>query len=597
MAGLTTTLQIANSALSFSQASMNTISHNISNVNTEGYSRQEVIASAYFVGGFGNGVQLETVDRRVNVLLQQRLTQQLSVSGYAETKAGYMKNLEVAFGAPGAANSLEKVINGMFEEVNNVANYPDATSQRLNFVKKTEFVTDTLNTMDRQLDDTARQIDSELNTTIVNLNAALERISRANEQIAQIENTSINGQNANDLRDARQRDIDFVAGIFKVTVSEDQFGRTRMLTESGSRLVDTSYVQYERTPALPGQSFQGIGYRSVQVDGSLSNTVFQLDTNRLTEGSIKAAVDVRDTDVEQLRTQLDNLASSLAREVNRVHSRGVGVPPPSSMTSGELLTAGADLFTEIGLVPSSSFDISIVDPLTGAPNTTATVTLPAVGPYSMANLVTDINTALTGAGFPATVTASFSGVTNKLTIADATNTFGIVLGNDADDFLGNINMNPLFESNTAGDAITAQNIQVVTAIAADPQRVAAAKMRAADGGLSQHDNQNALELAALSETNFNFAAAGGLSSQNDTLAGFYITIAANLAVELQDNTNRVDFANALTTDLETRKQSFAGVNMDEELANLIVYQNAFQASARVISVVDELMETLINIVR
>ncbi|MBI1363570.1 MAG: flagellar hook-associated protein FlgK [Proteobacteria bacterium] len=597
MAGLTTTLNIANTALSFSQVSMNTISHNIANVNTDGYSRQEVLGGAYFVGGYGNGVKLDVIDRRVDVLLQQRLTQQQSSTGYAAAKSQYMKNLEVIFGTPGADSSLEKVIGAMFEEINNVANYPDATSQRLNFVKRTEFVADTLNTMDQQLTDTARQIDNELDSTLTQVNSALQRIHQFNEQIAQIENTSINGQNANDLRDQRQKDIDYVASVFKVTVTEDQFGRTRMLTESGNRLVDTSYVQFERTPALPGQNFKGIGTRAVQVDGSLSNTVFQLDTNRLTSGKVKGMVDVRDTEIENLRDQLDNLAAGLAAEMNRVHSGGVGVPPPSSLTSAELATPGVDLFTEIGLVPGSSFDVSIVDPLTGSPANTVTVTLPAVGPYSTANLTADINAALTGAGFPATVTASFSGVTNKLTIADATNTFGIVMGNDADDFLGKIQMNPLFESSVNGDPIDAGNIRVLTAISADPQLVAAARMRSADGGLSLHDNQNALALAAVADTNFVFNPAGGLSTQNDTLAGYYITISSNLAVQLQDNTNRQDFADTLQHDLEERKQSFAGVNMDEELANLIVFQNAFQASARVITVVDELMDTLINIIR
>jgi flagellar hook-associated protein 1 FlgK len=595
MAGLTSTLFVANSAMSFSQVALNTISHNISNTNTPGYSRQEVQAGAAFVGGFGNGVQLQTINRRVNVLLQQRLDQQQAATGYATAKADYMKNLEVIFGVPGAANSLEKVINGMFQEINNVANAPDATSQRLNFVKRTEFVADTLNSMDRQLTDTARQVDIELNALLINVNGALQRIHKYNEQIAQIEATAINGQNANDLRDKRQMDIDFVASVFKVTISEDQFGRTRMLTESGGRLVDTSYVQFERTTPLPGQTFQGIGSRSIQVDGTLSSTLFQVDTDRLTEGRIKAMVDVRDVEVERLRDQLDNLAQVLAREMNRVHSQGIGVPPPSSLTSA-VIDPAADLFADLGVVPGSSFDISIVDPNTGVPANTVTVTVPAVGPYTIGALVTDVNTALTGAGFPATVTASFDPVNNRFQVIDSTNTYGIVMGNDADDVLGSIQMNPLFESSVNNQPISARTIRVVSDIANNPQLVAAAQMRA-DGGLSLFDNRNALALGRVADTRFIINPAGGLSVQNDTLAGYYITISSNLAVQLQDNTNRKEFAETLQNDLEERKQAFAGVNMDEELSNLIVYQNAFQASAKVISVVDELMQTLINIIR
>jgi flagellar hook-associated protein 1 FlgK len=582
---LSASLQIANKSLMFSQTALNTVSHNIANVNNKGYTRQVIYAQSTSTNGQGDGVKLLAVERQVNAQLVKRMNEQTSIVGYTEARQTFMKDLEVLFGTPGAETSTEKIINKMFAEMNALANNPDSTAQRLNFVQSAEFVVDALNTIDGQLQDVARTVDTQISNELSSVNEALRRIYILNNDIAQIEANALNGQNASDLRDERQRNVDILAKNFKLSISEDQFGKLRIYTESGRRLIDDNYTVLERTPGLP---WAGIGARAVQSNGSLSATVFPIDTDRLSEGVIKSLVDIRDTEIPDLNAQLDEFARVFAQEVNRAHSRGVGVPVPSSLTSSQLTTPGTDLFTEIGLTPGSSFRISAIDKTTGAALNSVNVTLPGVGPYSAANLVTTINTALTGAGFPGTVTASFSA--GRLTIQDSSGIRGIALGNDAADFMGKIQINPFFEGNSA-DTLT-----IRSDILGDASLVATARMRSTDFGVSRNDNRNMVELAKVAETRFTYNAAGSLATQSDTFAGYYISISSNLSVKLQDNASRAEFANTVMTDITERNAAVSGVSMDEELSNLILYQNSFQASARLVTTVDELYQTIINMV-
>ena len=592
MTGLSQVLSIASTAMLFNQTAMGVISHNVSNVNTEGYSRQEIRGNAVAMNGEGNGVALAAVDRKVDSLLVSQLVNQTSQSAYATMRQTSMKGMEVIFGTPNSDTGMPKIINDFFAELNNLTAEPNSSAQRQNVVQQATFMTDTLNAMYQQADDIQRQLDSQINDNITVINSALERIYKANEKIAQVEATKVGPQNTNDLRDARQQDINLISGFFKVSVTQDAYGRARILTETGQRLVDTNYVQLERT-AAPAPAYQGIGLRSVQTDGSLSTTVFPLLTDRMTAGSIKAAIDVRDTEIPNLKAQIDEFTRVMVDQINAVHSQGVGVPPPSTLPGTVLGIAGADVVTELGLTPGSTFDISVLDKATGTALNTVTVTVPAA-PTSAVAFANQINVAMAGAGFPGTVSASFTG--GRFSLTDTSGTNGLIVGNDTSDTLAKIKLNPLLEINMTGTGSPAQSVHVRADIKADPGLVAVGKMRA-DGGLSLNDNRNAIDLSQVASGVFDYNAVGGISPQKDTLVGYFVTITGNLAVGLKDNTNRQGFQQALQDDIEQRASSVSGVNMDEELANLVVFQNAFQASARVITVVDEMFDTLINTIR
>lgn len=589
MTGLSSALNISVSSLMFNQTATSTISHNLANVNNPDFARQIVRGESQNIAGFGSGVSIGAISRRVDEQLQSELTGQKAVRSYAESYKRYNENIEIIFGTPNSTTDISSTLTNAFNQLNNVANLPESSAQRLNAVNQLQFMSEQLNGMYTDLIDLQRDIDNEIDNQISIANNAIKRIEELNIQIAVTRNVSLGGQNTNDLEDERMAQINILAESVKVNVIYDSDNRAIVNTESGQQLVTNGgYTQLERTAAPGPGLYSGIGIRSINSGGTPASFVLPLDTTNMTGGSMKALIDVRDTDTVAIIEQLDEFSRVAIEEFNAVHSRGVGVPPPSSLTSQALATPGIDLFAEIGLVPGSSFDISQVDQATGNVLNTTTVTLPAAPPLSGVGLAATINAALAGAGFPATFNASWAA--GQLTVQDATGTSGVVMGNDSDDFLGNIVMNPLFEGTDAS------TIQIRPDIVAEPGLLATARMRAADGGLSLNNNANAIELAKISTTNYNFAAAGGITPQTDSLNGYFSTVKANLAVNLQDNSRRLEFAQSLETDIATRNASVSGVNTDEELANLIVFQNAFQASSRVISTVDEMFDVLLNII-
>ncbi|MBA44706.1 MAG: flagellar hook-associated protein FlgK [Magnetococcales bacterium] len=589
MTGLSSALNISVSSLMFNQTATSTISHNLANVNNPDFARQIVRGESQNIAGFGSGVSIGAISRRVDEQLQAELTGQKAVRSYAENYKRFNENIEIIFGTPNSTTDISATLTNAFTQLNNVANLPESSAQRLNAVNQLQFMSDQLNGMYTDLIDLQRDIDNEIDNQISIANNAIKRIEELNIQIAITRNVSLGGQNTNDLEDERMAQINILAESVKVNVIYDEDNRAIVNTESGLQLVTNGgYTQLERTVAPGPGLYAGIGIRSINSGGTPASFVLPLDTTNMTGGSMKALIDVRDTDTVAILDQIDEFSSVVIQEFNAVHSRGVGVPPPSSLTSQALTTAGVDLFAEIGLVPGSTFDISQVDQATGNVLNTTTVTLPAAPPLSGVGLAATINAALTGAGFPATFNATWAA--GSLTVQDTTGNSGVVMGNDSDDFLGRIIMNPLFEGTDAS------TIQVRPDIVAEPGLLATARMRVADGGLSLNNNANAIELAKISTTNYSFAAAGGITPQTDSLSGYFSTVKANLAVNLQDNSRRLEFAQSLETDIATRNASVSGVNTDEELANLIVFQNAFQASSRVITTVDEMFDVLLNII-
>ena len=589
MTGLSNALNVSVGSLLFNQTAMSTISHNLANVNNENFSRQELQPSAQFIGGFGTGVSLDGIVRRVDEQLQEELTSQVSNRSFAETSKRFMENVEIIFGKPNQGNNINDVLSDVFRQFNNVAGQPGSTSQKLNAVNQLQFMSEQLNSNSSQMLNLQQTLDGEVDNQLKTINRAIERINDLNVEIAITRNATLGGQNTNDLEDARQEQISFLAERINIDVIFDKDNRAIINSANGSQLVTSAgFTQLERVAPVPPAIFAGIGVRNINANGTPANFVLPFDTDRLSGGSLKGIIEVRDTGIPQMLDQINEFARVTINALNRVHSRGVGVPPPSSFTSAQLTTPGVDLFAEIGLVPGSSFDISQVDQATGAPINTATVTLPAGPPLSTADLVTTINTALGGAGFPPSFNASFAG--GRLTVQDTTGTTGVVMGNDSDDFLGRIVMNPLMDGTDAATISVRQDIQD------EPGLLATARMRASDGGLSFNNNTNAVELTKLGSENQNFNAAGGITPQVDTLEGYFSTILSNLAVTLQDNTRRLDFSQALEDDLAERNASVSGVNSDEELSNLIIFQNAFQASSRVITTIDEMFDTLLNII-
>lgn len=606
MVSLTNALQTATAGMNVSQLGLSTISHNLANANTDGYSRQEVQFSTISYNGFGAGVQLESITRYADRFLNERILGHQADNGYDSTKTSYLNSLESIFTASGSAGSLDQQLNTLFNSLSGLANAPDSDAQRTIVMQNATLLADTFNDMTVDLRETAELVNDKVTEEVDSINNILQNIYELNTEITSQELGGVNGANANDLRDERQRQLDALASKVKVSITNNtNNGSLRVTTENGRTLVhEGGYVQLERTSASP---YDGIGYRNVNVNGDLSNTLVDIDTNDFTTGSLKGLIDVRDDMIADLSAELDTLATSVMREMNAVHSRGISYPPMRTLSSGNtsgVTSIASDLFADLDAnLAGDTFHVSVVDANGNTIRTTlgngGPVTIPGAGTFSLTDLQdlinnnADVGVTTLGAGLGVTATATTDANGQPIIQMQATNAnYKIVLANanesDTNDPLAVLGMNNFFTGTGAGD------IDIRSDIKADSSLIATARMRTTDGGLSSLDNQNALALAGLADATTSFSASGNLGAQTDSLAGYAVRITADLALTTSSSQTRADFSAAMLQETQAQISGLTGVNMDEELAQMLVYQTAFQASARMISTIDEMLQILFN---
>jgi flagellar hook-associated protein 1 FlgK len=217
-----------------------------------------------------------------------------------------------------------------------------------------------------------------------------------------------------------------------------------------------------------------------------------------------------------------------------------------------------------------SFEINVIDSLGNIITTVITVDLDGVGPDdSLTDLAANID-------LVANINASVS-VDNQLVIT-ADPTYSFVFSNDTSDVLAAIGSNTFFSGSDASDIavnpLIVNDLNMIAAsLSTDPQ----------DTG----DNRNALAMAALQDTPV-------LNSGTATLNDYYGETIGNLAVTTRRTSAEAVISESFRLNVDRRREEVAGVNLDEEAANLTRFQRGYQASARVFTVIDELLDTLIN---
>lgn len=602
MSSLSNALRIGTAGLQFSQVGLGTVSHNLVNSNTEGYSRQQVQSSAVVNNGFGAGVALNNIQRITDRFLNLRMLAATSDSAQADIKKSYLDTIEGAVTNSSGQGSIETIVGNMFKAMNALTNDPGSSSLKRNVVQQGELTAQTLRDIDADLAQVATDTDNAITAELNTVNQLLVDIHRLNKEIAAQNLGVANGANTNDFRDKRDLKVSQLAQRFGIQVTENtSSGGVRISTESGRKLVDeASYVVLKRTVGTP---YKAIGAQNTQVDGTLSATILDIDTAELTTGKIKGLTEVRDTLVPNLKAQFAEFTTQLRTTVNTLHSQGSSYPPLRTLTSGN--TAGlpnttTDLFTNLsGSLANASFNVSVVNSngdVVLSTTTSSPITLPATGPFTLDNLATLINNNVTvgngalGAGGVTGIATLDTNGNPILQIQAANSNQRVVLSNVNGDALGILGMNNFFTGTTPA------TLQVKSALSNDPNQLAIARMNS-NGSLSSSNTQNIVPLAQLSDTTISFGAAGGLGAQTDTAVGYLGQVISNLAVTLNAGKDRAIFTDGLKNQLAELTSSVSGVNINEELSQMLIYQNSFQASSRIITVVSQLLEELANTIR
>lgn len=569
MGNLFSALDIAVSGLQSHQVAIQTTGHNIANVDTDGYSRQRAELVSRWpedtsFGPLGRGVTVANIFRIRDPLLDAIFQDETQNFMELSVERDFLMRIEDILQEPGEVG-LSALIDDFFASVQALANYPEEQPLRSSMVAAASVLADSLSDIDTRLEQLRTDANREIITRVPQVNALTLHIAELNHDIIKAE---AGGTTANDLRDQRTVLLDELAELMDIYTVEMSNGSITVLV-GGDVLVDGIYrtqLTTQANPALDPERDDFVEIVMVATGRAIN----------ISGGRLKGLMDVRDTRVPAVGARIDILASTLISEFNNIHSQGTGLSGFTGLVSDNaVLDPTADLddsaATGLAFTPvTGSFEINLIDTLGNVVTSVIPVDLDGAGADdSLNDLAANIDAV-------ANVSAVVSAGNQLVVTADPT--YSLVFSNDTSNVLGALGLNTFFSGSDASD------------IAVNPVIVNAPGMIAASLSTDPRDtgdNRNALAMAALQEARV-------LNAGTATINEFYEQTVAWLGVQTDRATDETEIVESFRRSIERRREEVSGVNLDEEVANLTRYQRGFEASARVFTVIDELLDTLIN---
>lgn len=614
-------IEMGKRGLMATNMAISTAGHNITNADTEGYSRQRVELRAYdplyrpdlsraeTAGQIGQGVDVESVKRVRDELVDSRIVEQSNLESYWSTREKYYTMIEDIYNEPDDI-SVRTNMDKFWESWEELSLYPETKAARQAVVTRGETLAESIKQQYTGLAGIGNLLNGDIESTVKQINDYASRIAALNEQIVRSEAM---GDNPNDLYDKRDLFVEKLSALANITRDNrdaDEF----MVHLNGQVLV------------------QGAQSRSFTVEPMLDNNgytkVVWSDTGdkvQVTGGTLGALIELRDVDVRNELQNLNSMAMNFMDLVNDIHRNGVGA---NNVT-------GLDFFTEQPFVNNALGnydrdgdgveDSSYIFRLTGTHELNpqqqigleGTITIAGkagsidINYYAADTVETVINRindsegevkayldrnnnlVLKGVAAAAEENPDFvirhvedsgfflTGYSGILKASGAEGAFDFASTN-AIDSLANAQYTVSPVMNPAG------YMAVNTAIKNDVLSVAAAN-RGADGRVEIGDNSAAVAIAGLRNSEI-------MVGESKTFDDYFADSVTSVGLKGEQAELNYENQVAIMDDLRSLRDSVSGVNIDEELADIIKFQQGYNIAAKLVSVMDELLDTVIGLV-
>lgn len=624
---LISALSNAMSGLAVAQHALDVTANNVANVNTEGYSRKLVHQEAVVLDGRGAGTRALDPTRAADEFLSARILEQetrLGRSGTLETIQD--ATLERVLGAPGEANrGLGARIGRLTAATEALAASPDKGAQKLDYLAALQGVAAEITTAGAEVQLIRREVDQQIVGVVDEVNAEIAALHDLNVEIVR---SGARGELL-DRRDALLRSL---SGKLDLAVASRDNGASIVYTRGGLPLLEDAPRQLVYAPATTvgaGTSFGAIKiYHADEMDAATGDPLPGANGNVLVSGGVRAVLtpelladsvpdgtqrivsplqggklqgllEARDKTLPGLSDQLAELAELARHALNAAHNASVPQPPPSRLVGTRTDSTDFATATRSGIAY-----LAVVDRGTGA--VAATIAIDVGAAASPAALAGQLSAAL-GAYGSATLNADGALELNAAAgfgLATAEGDSAIEVTDSAGHsrqvaFSHYFGLNDLLVR--SGGAAT--DLAVRPDLLADPGLLSRAKLdidpgpplTSSLGGVG--DNRGVIELAAALESKVQTVARGGVAAGSYRLADYAADIVAAAATGAAAAKSEAGADRSLAEDLKVRQANVSGVNLDEELSRLMIYQQAYSVSARLVSIVDELFDQLMAIGR
>lgn len=323
MSKLNAILGMGRKSLQNSQMGLQTVSHNIANKNTEGYSRQRVEQSSSPPIGtgktqIGTGATVTAVRSIKNDFLEKQIQSEGEKLGFQESRSENLTRVEQVFNEQ-ISKGLNSFIGEFFNSFRELATSPESAASRTLVRESGKALVNDFKRVNDQLTDIQRDIDRQVENEVQLINTMASEVASLNEKISVVE---IQGRNANDERDRRDLLLKQIGEKIDIKYTENEVGQVNIMAGTNATLV--SGFTSSQLLTQPSPKFEGHRYGALQVILKPSETTSPVDvTKQFRGGRIGAALDVRDNYVEDILDQLDEVAYNVNVEVNKVHIDGI----------------------------------------------------------------------------------------------------------------------------------------------------------------------------------------------------------------------------------------------------------------------------------
>lgn len=626
----------ATSLLNVQQA-LSTTSHNIANANTVGYSRQRVEFAAreaqnFGFGFLGQGAYISGIERSADSFLTGQVQTYTASQARTQTYVNYSTRLDDLLAD--ANNSISSSLQDFFGGVQDIASNPSSLPERQALLADASNLVNKVQNIGQRLETMNMEVNAELRSVVSEINGYAKAIRQLNLEIVGA-SVSNNSAPPNDLLDQRDRLISELAGKVGVNVIPQTDGSVNVFIGKGQALVVGNQVSLLETRNNP--------YDSSKLEVAFADkTGGGIISPYLEGGHLKGLLDFRDRNMQQVQSRIGLLALTLTAEFNAQHQKGAdlnsqmgglffaepeirinthagnnGTTDPvltiddagqirasdyrlqydgtawrltresdgTSVTgTGILSLDGMSVDTSVG-VPGLG-DSFTFNPARDAGDTFAMALkdpskIAAASPVKSVPTTTNAGNAVLGS---LKVTDSMAmPVTTPIQVRFDVNALGagqpgFVLSGGT---TGTIAYDPATDSNGKDFELTAEGVSFrINGTPADGDTFTLSDNRSARG-----DNRNALDLGALQLSPV-------VNGRKDTLQSYYGALVADVGINQREAQSNLTVESSLLEQAQAYRDSVTGVNLDEEAANVLRYQQAYQAAAQMIKIADEVFQSL-----
>jgi flagellar hook-associated protein 1 FlgK len=641
-------LNVGTLALAANSVALQTTGNNIANVNTAGYSRQSVlmatVAGQYTGAGYvGKGVDIQTITRNYDQFLTRQSALATSTQAADVTRSDYLKQLSDIF--QGGTTGMGASINDMLNSFSDVAGTPTDLTARTVVLTRVDETARRMRSASQNLDDLQLGITQALNEKISAVNTLATQIAQVNGQIALAQG---NGQPPNDLLDKRDQLVRDLNQYVQTTSVKADDGSIGIYIGGSQSLVLGSDAS---TLSLTKNDFGDPQQSKVQINRNGIN--ISMDENSLGGGEISGLLRFQNTDLVEGRNLLGRLTTAVTTSLNDQHKLGLdldgnlGQQLFTSVSVNNILAPAAPATTNSGTLLPSDLNLSTNDvsaliasdyQLNFTSGTDGSVTRMSDGavianftslPVTFDGLTLD-NTNLGHAPvagdrfYLKPFSTAASSISREFSSARALAVASPIVGKMGTANTGSLQLSSLVARNnpatnvpvtisfisssqyTRSDDVTSTPITYTSGTAIEGTLLPTPPFsgwsltlqgtpQAGDTFVVQDIKNTSLDVKlnggnATNMMNLRDAAMFDGAAMTDG----YASLISQIGIRSQSANYSAQVSTNIATNAEKDRTGIAGVNLDEEAAKLIQYQQAYQASAKMIQIAQNIFDTLIQ---